>query len=79
MKRLRSRIETPLPCEYIDAVRPDDVELPRGMEIRHLCVDGRWHIEVVYAVESPEDILTLKNTLDDVVRALRLVEKINLQ
>jgi len=79
MRRLRSRIETPLSCEYIDAVRPDDVELPRGMEIRHLCVDGRWHIEVVYAVESPEDILTLKNTLDDVVRALQLVEKINLQ
>jgi len=76
MKELKSEIATPISCEFIDALRPDDVDLPKGMEIIHLCVDGRWHIQVKYAVERPEDILTLKNTLDEIVRALQLVERV---
>jgi len=29
---------------------------------------------VKYVVEKPEDLLTLKNTLDEIVRALQLIE-----
>lgn len=75
MKRVLCRLETPLDCRYADALRPDDVDLPRGMEIRHLCAGGRWAVEVAYVVEKPEDVLTLKNTLDEVVRALQLIER----
>ena len=74
MKEVESRIATPLDCKFIDALRPDDVDLPNGMEIRHLCVGGRWHIQVRYMVEKPEDFLTLKNTLDEIVRALQIIE-----
>jgi hypothetical protein len=44
------------------------------MEIRHICAGGLWHIHVKYVVEKPEDLLTLKNTLDEIVRALQLIE-----
>jgi len=74
MKEVESRIATPLDCGFINAVKPDDVDLPRGMEIRHICAEGRWHIHVRYVVEKPEDLLTLKNTLDEIVRALQLIE-----
>jgi hypothetical protein len=29
---------------------------------------------VRYVVEKPEDLLTLKNTLDEIVRALQIIE-----
>ncbi len=74
MKKVEAKIATPLDCGFIDAVRPDDVDIPRGMEIRHVCAGGRWHIHVKYVVEKPEDLLTLKNTLDEIVRALQLIE-----
>ncbi|MEZ0319578.1 MAG: KEOPS complex subunit Pcc1 [Pyrobaculum sp.] len=75
MKKLEVEIEGDLPCEYINAVRPDDMDLPEGMEIRHVCEGGRWKIYVSYEIEQPEDVLTLKNTLDDIVRSLQLIEK----
>jgi len=74
MKKVEAKIATPLGCGFIDAVKPDDVDIPRGMEIRHMCAGGRWHIHVKYVVERPEDLLTLKNTLDEIVRALQLIE-----
>jgi hypothetical protein len=75
MKRLISSIETPLDCRLAYAVKPDDVGLPEGMEIAHECVGGRWRIRVSYVVHQPDDILTLKNTLDDIIRALQVIEK----
>lgn len=75
MKKLRVELECGLPCEYINALRPDDVDLPEGMEISHVCEAGRWRIYITYRVERPEDLLTLKNTLDEVVRSLQLIEK----
>lgn len=75
MKRLVSSIETPLDCSFMYAVKPDDIDLPNGMEIAHECVAGRWRIRVSYVVERPDDILTLKNTLDDIVRALQIIER----
>ena len=76
MKRLEAKIETEIPCSYINAVRPDDVDIPQGMEISHICVNGAWHIYVLYIIKKPEDILTLKNTLDEIVRSLRIIEAI---
>jgi hypothetical protein len=75
MKKLVSSIETPLDCRLARALEPDDVGLPEGMEIVHECVGGRWRIRVSYVVNRPDDILTLKNTLDDIVRALQVIEK----
>jgi hypothetical protein len=75
MKKLVSSIETPLDCRLARALEPDDVDLPEGMEIVHECVEGRWRIRVSYVLHQPDDILTLKNTLDDIVRALQVIEK----
>ncbi|ABL87954.1 conserved hypothetical protein [Pyrobaculum islandicum DSM 4184] len=75
MKKLISRIETPLDCIFKDALSPDDIELPEDMEIHYVCTNDRLHILIYYTVENPEDILTLKNTIDDIVRALQLIEK----
>lgn len=70
-------LETPMGCEYAGAVMPDDVDVPPGMEIRHLCVEGKWHVYISYFVERPEDFLTLKNTLDEIARALQLIERVS--
>ncbi|MFN3804026.1 MAG: KEOPS complex subunit Pcc1 [Pyrobaculum sp.] len=73
---IESEIATPLDCIYIDAVRPDDIDLPEGMEIRHMCVEGRWRLAVSYTLRDWRDVLTLKNTLDELIRAFQIVEKV---
>jgi hypothetical protein len=75
MKKLKSRIATRLDCKFINAVKPDDVDVPSGVSIRHECVGGRWVVEVECQVGEPEDILTVKNTLDDIVRAIQVIER----
>ncbi|WP_333638994.1 KEOPS complex subunit Pcc1 [Pyrobaculum aerophilum] len=75
MRELRSKIETPFDCKYINAVKPDDVDLPEGMEIVHQCVEGRWQIHITYKIKRPEDLLTLKNTIDEIIRALQVIER----
>lgn len=73
---MRVIIETPFDCKYANAAMPDDVDLPPGMEIRHVCVDGRWRIEIEHEVKKPEDLLTLKNTLDELIRVFQIIEKV---
>ncbi len=76
MKKLRVEIATVVGCEFIDAARPDDVNLPEGMEINHLCIDRKWHIVVTYLINTYRDVYTLKNTLDEIMKSLRLVENL---
>ncbi|WP_258870667.1 hypothetical protein [Pyrobaculum aerophilum] len=45
------------------------------MEIAHQCVEGRWQIHITYKIKRPEDLLTLKNTIDEIIRALQVIER----
>ncbi len=68
---IRVELKTDLPCEISAALRPDDVDLPPGLSIRHLCRDGKYVVEI-----TGVDVLTVKNTVDDVLRCLKVVESL---
>ncbi|MFB6490023.1 MAG: KEOPS complex subunit Pcc1 [Thermoproteus sp. AZ2] len=69
---MRVAIRAPLGCEAAAALRPDDVDLPEGMSIKHICSGGRYEA----VIEYEGDILTLKNTVDDVLRCLKIVDQL---
>ncbi|MEM0369876.1 MAG: KEOPS complex subunit Pcc1 [Pyrobaculum sp.] len=73
--KLEIKLETPLGCDYANAIMPDDVDLPVGLDIRYTCIDEKLTIYLSYSLESLGDLLTLKNTLDEVIRALQIIEK----
>ncbi|MBP1448693.1 MAG: KEOPS complex Pcc1-like subunit [Thermoproteus sp.] len=69
---MRVLLRTPLSCEAAEILSPDDVNTPAGMKIRHLCLQGRYALSIEYE----GDVMTLKNTIDDVLRCLKVVEGI---
>ncbi|ABP51521.1 MULTISPECIES: KEOPS complex subunit Pcc1 [Pyrobaculum] len=79
MKRVKITLNTSIDCSFSNAVKPDDVDLPDGMEIRHECLDNKWHISITYVLDTPKDILTLRNTLDEIVRSLQVIDKVILR
>lgn len=67
---MRVLLRAPLSCEAAEILSPDDVNAPAGMKIRHLCLRGRYAL----LIEYEGDVMTLKNTIDDVLRCLKVVE-----
>ena len=66
-------IFTDLPCRVALSLIPDDVEIPAGLSIVHDCVDGKYTIQVCSQVKSPRDVLTLKNTVDELLRLIKVI------
>jgi hypothetical protein len=62
-------ISTDLPCAAASVLRPDDIDMPEGTEVRHICRDGRYAVAI-----RGRNILTTKNTADDLLRCLKVVE-----
>ncbi|MGC8582118.1 MAG: KEOPS complex subunit Pcc1 [Thermoproteus sp.] len=62
-------ISTDLPCAAALVLAPDDVEMPEGFSISHICRDNRYVVVI-----GGNDVLTLKNTVDDVLRCLKVVD-----
>lgn len=75
MKRVKITLDTSIDCSFSNAIKPDDVDLPDGMEIRHECLNNKWRISITYVLNTPKDIFTLRNTLDEIVRSLQIIEK----
>ena len=66
-------IFTDLPCRAALSMIPDDVEIPAGLSIVHDCVDGRYRIRVSSQARSPRDVLTLKNTVNELLRLIKVI------
>ncbi len=62
-------LNTDLPCEISIVLKPDDVDLPNDLRISHICRDGKYT-----AILRGKRVLTVKNTLDDILRSLKTIE-----
>jgi hypothetical protein len=56
-------------------VNVDNINIPRGMEIKVEPTDDDLIVIVSMNIEKPSDILTLKNTADEIIQQINLVEK----
>jgi hypothetical protein len=56
-------------------VNVDNINIPRGMEIKVEPTDDDLIVIVSMNIEKPRDILTLKNTADEIIQQINLVEK----
>lgn len=69
-------ILTDLPCSSALSLKPDDVEIPPGLSIMHDCVDGMYRARLMIRTEFVKNILTLKNTVDELLRLIRLIANV---
>jgi len=56
-------------------VNVDNINIPRGMEIKVEPTDDDLIVIVSMNIEKPSDILTLKNTADEILQQINLIEK----
>jgi hypothetical protein len=56
-------------------VNVDNINIPRGMEIKVEPTDDELIVIVSMNIEKPSDILTLKNTADEIIQQINLIEK----
>jgi hypothetical protein len=56
-------------------VNVDNINIPRGMEIKVEPTDDDLIVIVSMNIEKPSDILTLKNTADEIIQQINLIEK----
>jgi hypothetical protein len=56
-------------------VNVDNINVPRGMEIKVEPTDDDLIVIVSMNIEKPSDILTLKNTADEIIQQINLIEK----
>ena len=69
------RIRTSQPTNVAKIVNVDNINIPRGMEIKVEPTDDDLIVIVSMNIEKPSDILTLKNTADEIIQQINLVEK----
>lgn len=69
------RIKTSQPNNVAKIVNVDNVNIPKGMEIKVEPADDNLIVIVSMNIEKPSDILTLKNTADEILQQINLIEK----
>jgi len=69
------RIRTSQPNNVAKIVNVDNINIPRGMEIKVESTDDDLIVIVSMNIEKPSDILTLKNTADEIIQQINLIEK----
>lgn len=69
------RIRTSQPNNVAKIVNVDNINIPRGMEIKVEPTDDDLIVIVSMNIEKSSDILTLKNTADEIIQQINLIEK----
>lgn len=69
------RIKTSQPNNVAKIVNVDNINIPRGMEIKVEPADDNLIVIVSMNIEKSIDILTLKNTADEILQQINLIEK----
>lgn len=69
------RIRTSQPNNVAKIVNVDNINIPSGMEIKVEPTDDDLIVIVSMNIEKPSDILTLKNTADEIIQQINLIEK----
>jgi len=59
----------------IKALEPDNVNVPSSITINNIAEEGMFKI-IVEFIGNPEEILTLRNTIDDLLEHLNVALKV---
>jgi len=68
--------ETPFAKEIIESIKVDNVNIPKGMSI-YMSVEkeNKILIDVSMEIEDTKNILTLRNTVDEIIQNIITLEK----
>ena len=68
--------DTPYAKEIVESVKVDNVNIPKGMTINmYNDKDNRIFIEVSMEIEDNKNILTLRNTVDEILQNIITLER----
>ena len=67
----RVRVETEKALALLEAVEPDNAQAPAWLRVSCSHVNGALECSVEMSCEDPQRILSLRNTLDDLLLSLR--------
>jgi hypothetical protein len=76
ISRIRIEYVSPNSTEIAKAILPDNVDLPNSMKISVKEGAGKVTVELEMDVNAPKDLLTLRNTADEIMSHMELVEKV---
>jgi hypothetical protein len=74
--RARLEIDTSYPAEIVEALQPDNIRAPPYMRVSCAKHGGKVECNIeVYGCEDPKRILTLRNTIDEILVLARTIEE----
>lgn len=72
---LTIRVKTSQPENVAKVISVDNVNIPKGMSIKVSAGKDEVIIEIVMSITRASDILTVKNTADDILRQIDVIER----
>jgi len=68
--------ETPYAKEIVESIKVDNIDIPKGMSI-HMSVEkeNKILIDISMEIEDNKNILTLRNTVDEILQNIITLEK----
>lgn len=66
--------ETNYPKEIIESLKIDNVDVPDGMKISMNYDEKQIYIEISMEIKSARSMLTLRNTADEILEQIKMLE-----
>jgi len=67
------QIQRPHAKEIINSLKVDNINIPQGMQIDMNYNENFANIKIIMEISSPKDILTLRNTADEILEHANLI------
>lgn len=72
---VRAVYETQFTKEIAESIRVDNINIPQGMEINVDSENNKLIVEVSMEIKEPKNLLTLRNTLDEIFRDIITLQR----
>lgn len=73
---IKIEADSKYPKEIVESLKIDNVNLPEGMKILMNYDEKRIYIEISMEINSAKALLTLRNTADEILEQINLLEKL---
>ncbi|MEM4911846.1 MAG: KEOPS complex subunit Pcc1 [Metallosphaera sp.] len=74
--KVRLELVTPFSKEMVDSLKADNIDLPHGMKIEMRDLEGKVEVCVEVELVDPKSVLTLRNTVDEILEHIELVDNV---
>ncbi|AWR95983.1 hypothetical protein DFR85_09850 [Acidianus brierleyi] len=76
MSKIKIKYNTENSEEIYRSIKVDNIDLPDGMKINVNKGDNYIEIYIEMEIKSSKDILTLRNTADEILAHIEVIEKV---